>query len=70
MLVFLSRRVQLWVLFALGVPLLAWLMSFIGERVEARTGPNALTRSSKKVGGWLGRRARGPLAPHSESERT
>ena len=62
MLVFLSKRLRLWLLLAVCAPLLAWLLGAIGERLEQRRGPTRLTRALCGAGGWLGRRARGPLA--------
>lgn len=70
MLAFLSKRVQLWLLLAIGAPLVAWLLSTIGRQLEARTGPTTFTRILCKSGGWLGRRAHGPLAPHSSPNTT
>ncbi|WP_037077424.1 hypothetical protein [Pseudonocardia spinosispora] len=67
MLAFLSKRLQLWLLLALGVPLIAWLLGFIGDRIEARTGPTTTTRVLRKARGWLNRRSRGPLAHHDET---
>lgn len=58
---FLSKRLRLWLLLALGVPLLAWLLGVIGDRIEARTGPTRTTRALCKAKEWLSRRATGPL---------
>lgn len=64
---FLSKRLRLWLLLALGVPLLAWLLGAIGDRIEARTGPTRTTRALRKTKGWLSRRASGPLANHDKT---
>ena len=66
LLAFLSQRLRVWLLLALGAPLLAWALGFVGDRVESRTGPTRLTRTLGKARGWLTRRARGPLAQHDE----
>lgn len=63
MLVFLSSRLRLWLLLAVGAPLIAWVLGFIGDRIEKRTGPNTLTRTFGKARRWLNRRSKGPLAP-------
>jgi hypothetical protein len=62
MLALLSKRLRLWLLLAVGAPLLAWLLGNIGNRLERRNGPTRVSTALCKVGGWLGRRARGPLA--------
>jgi hypothetical protein len=66
MLALLSKRLRLWLLLAVGAPLLAWLLATIGERLEHRHGPTRLTRTLCGAGRWLGRRARGPLAHRGE----
>ncbi len=64
MLVFLSKRIRLWLILAIGAPLVAWLLGFLGDRIEARSGPSGLTRALRKARGWIDRRAKGPLAHH------
>lgn len=60
--VFLSSRLRLWLLFAVGAPALSWLLGKIGDRLEARSGPTGASRMLKSGRSWLQRRARGPLA--------
>lgn len=62
LLAFFTRRLRLWLLLALGAPVLAWVLGFVGDRLEARSGPTRLTRGLGKARGWLDRRTRGPLA--------
>ncbi|HVL84126.1 MAG TPA: hypothetical protein VM367_07570 [Pseudonocardia sp.] len=59
---FFSARLRTWLLLAVGVPVLGWLLGRVGDAVEARRGPNGLSRGLQTVRGWLRRRARGPLA--------
>ena len=63
---FLSARLRLWLFFALGAPVLAWLLGQLGDRLEARHGPTALTRGLQKGRGWLRSRTRGPLATRGQ----
>ncbi len=65
---FLTKRIHLWLLLALGSPVLAWLLGFIGDRIEARTGPTRVTRTLHKARGWLTRRTRGPLADKQRAD--
>jgi len=60
---FLSARLRMWLILAIGAPLLGWLLGRIGDLIEARRGPNTLTRVLQKGRGWLRRRSRGPLSP-------
>ncbi|MDP8958985.1 MAG: hypothetical protein M3N51_07260 [Actinomycetota bacterium] len=57
-----SRRLRLWLLLALGAPLVGWLLGKAGDAVEARSGATKLSRSLHRGRDWVRRRARGPLA--------
>jgi hypothetical protein len=59
---FLSARLRWWLVLAIGAPLLGWLLGRIGDVIESRRGPNSISGVLQKGRGWLGRRARGPLA--------
>jgi hypothetical protein len=59
---FLSARVRVWLILAIGVPLLGWLLGRVGDLIERRRGPNTASRALHKGRGWLQRRSRGPLA--------
>ena len=41
---FLRRRLIMWVVLAVGVPLLDWLLGKVSETLRARKGDSALTR--------------------------
>jgi hypothetical protein len=58
----LSARLRLWLLRAVGVPILGWLLGALGDRIEARHGPTTTSRALKNGRDWLRRRARDPLA--------
>jgi hypothetical protein len=59
---FFSARLRMWLILAVGAPVLGWLLGRIGDLIEARRGPNNVSRVLQKGRGWLGRRSRGPLA--------
>ncbi|NMH98588.1 hypothetical protein [Pseudonocardia acidicola] len=59
---FFSARLRMWLLLAIGAPLLGWLLGRIGDAIEARRGPTAVSRGLQTGRRWLRRRARGPLA--------
>jgi hypothetical protein len=58
---FLSARLRWWLILAIGAPLLGWLLGRIGDVIESRRGPNAVSKVLQTGRGWLQRRARGPL---------
>jgi hypothetical protein len=60
--VFFSRRLRMWLILAVGVPVAAWLLGRIGDVIEARQGPTRLSRGLQTVRRWLQSRATGPLA--------
>jgi hypothetical protein len=57
----LSRRLRMWVFFALATPALAWLLGKVGDSLEARNGPSSASRTLKQSRNWLRRHSRGPL---------
>lgn len=63
---FFSARLRMWVILAIGAPVLGWLLGKVGDLVESRRGPNTLSRVLKKGRTWLRRRSRGPLAPRDD----
>lgn len=58
---FFSRRLRLWLLFALGAPIAAWLLGKLGDLVERRGGPDAVSGALQYGRRFLERRSRGPL---------
>jgi hypothetical protein len=52
---FFTKRFRLWVLFALGIPVLRRIMAGAGETLEARSGENAVTRGLRSGHGYLER---------------
>lgn len=65
---FLSARLRMWLLLAVGAPLLGWLLGKVGDAIETRHGPTAVSRVLQKGRGWLRRRSRGPLAPRPAAD--
>ncbi|MGH3925858.1 MAG: hypothetical protein ACRDTT_23860 [Pseudonocardiaceae bacterium] len=59
---FFSRRLRVWLFFALAAPALSWVFGKVGDRLETRNGPTRASRALQQGRGWLQRRARGPLA--------
>lgn len=58
---FFSRRLRMWLLFAIGAPIAAWLLGRLGELIERRRGPNAFSGALQSGSRFLQRRTRGPL---------
>lgn len=59
---FLSARLRRWLILAIVVPALAWLLGKLGDAIETRRGPNRVTRALRWLRGLLHPGARGPLA--------
>lgn len=57
--VFLSTRLRTWLLLAVVVPALGWLLGKLGDLLEARHGPTKVTRLLHGARHWLRRRPRG-----------
>jgi hypothetical protein len=58
---FFSARLRMWLILAVGAPLLGWVLGKVGDAIEKRRGPTGLTRVLQKGRDWLARRSRGPL---------
>jgi hypothetical protein len=59
-----STRLRRWLLLAVGVPVLAWLLGRAGEAVERRKPGSRTGRALTQGGGWLHRnRRRRPFRP-------
>jgi len=56
-----SRHLRVWLLLAVGAPLLAWLLGRVGDAIERRRGPNTVSRIIHQGRRFLERRVRGPL---------
>lgn len=67
---FLSARLRTWLLLAVAAPAVGWLLGRIGDAIEARRGPNPVSRVLQKGRGWLSRRTRGPLTTRSPADPT
>ncbi|GAA4705440.1 hypothetical protein GCM10023215_51750 [Pseudonocardia yuanmonensis] len=59
---FFSRRLRMWLILAIAVPLGGWLAGKLATVIENRRGPNTVSRTLRQAGGWLQRRSKGPLA--------
>lgn len=58
MIALLSTRFRRWLFFAVGLPLLAWLLQRTGETLETRGGQSRITSALKGGGEWLERNRR------------
>ena len=67
---FLSARFRMWLIVAVLAPLVGWLLGRIGDLIETRRGPNAISRTLQAGRSWLRRRSRGPLAPRRRADPT
>jgi hypothetical protein len=67
---FFSARLRMWVVLAVGAPLLGWLLGRVGDVIEKRRGPTGLTRVLQTGRDWLARRSRGPLAARRRADAT
>ena len=65
---FLSARLRMWLIVAVAAPLVGWLMGRVGDMIEARRGPNGLSKVLKAGRDWLRGRSRGPLAIRRSAE--
>jgi hypothetical protein len=59
---FFSKRLRMWLILAVAVPLGGWLMGRVAELIERRRGPNTVSRLLHQGHGWLSGRSKGPLA--------
>ena len=62
---FLSSRLRMWLVLAVGAPLLSWLLGKVGDTIEARRGPNGLSHALQTGRDFLAGHAKGPLARRS-----
>ncbi|MCU1660407.1 MAG: hypothetical protein JWR58_472 [Pseudonocardia sp.] len=67
---FFSARFRMWLLLAIAAPLLGWLLGRIGDLIEARRGPNGVSRVLQQGREFLRRRSRGPLAARRAADPT
>jgi len=59
---FLSKRLRMWLILAIAVPLSGFLLGKLADLIERRRGPNTLSRVLHQGRGWLQGRSKGPLA--------
>jgi hypothetical protein len=57
---FLTRRLRMWLILSVVVPLTSGVLRKLGRRLERRNGPSAVSRTLLRAG-ELGDRARGAL---------
>jgi hypothetical protein len=66
---FFSRRLRMWLILAIGAPLLGFVLGKVGDVIESRRGPNTVSSVLHTGRRWLQRRSKGPLAPRGDEER-
>ena len=59
---FLSRRFRQYLVLALAVPVIAYVLDGLGGAIEERRGPSRMTRTLRSGGDYLRRHGRGPIA--------
>lgn len=65
---FFSARLRAWLILAVVAPIVGWLLGKVGDLIEARRGPNGLSRTLQMGRDWLAKRTRGPLAARRAAE--
>jgi hypothetical protein len=65
---FFSRRLRMWLILAVGAPLVGFLLGKIGDLIEARRGPNAASKALHTGRRWLQKRSTGPLSSRSAAD--
>ena len=65
---FFSRRLRMWLILAIGAPIVAWLLGKVGDAIESRRGPTTLSSILKKGSTYLRRRVKGPLASRATAD--
>lgn len=65
---FFSRRLRMWLILAVGAPVLGFVLGKVGDVVEARRGPNSFTKVLHTGRRWLQRRSKGPLAARTAAD--
>lgn len=67
---FFSRRLRMWLVLAVGAPVVGFVLGKVGDLIEARRGPNAVSKVLHTGRRWLQRRSKGPFAPKADEQRT
>jgi hypothetical protein len=67
---FFSRRLRMWLILAVGAPVVGFLLGKVGDAIEARRGPNTVSKVLHTGRRWLQRRSKGPLAARADEGRT
>ncbi|GAA3220886.1 hypothetical protein GCM10017691_05470 [Pseudonocardia petroleophila] len=65
---FFSRRLRMWLILAVGAPVVGFLLGKIGDLVESRRGPNVVSRTLHTGRRWLQKRSTGPLASRTAAD--
>ena len=60
----------MWLVLAVGAPIVAWLLGKVGDALESRRGPTTASKVLKKGSGYLQRRTKGPLADRLSADPT
>ena len=59
---FFSKRLRMWLILAVAVPLVGWLLGKLADLVETRRGPSGFSSTLRRVSGWVNGMAKGPFA--------
>lgn len=65
---FFSRRLRMWLILAVGAPVVGFVLGKLGDLIEARRGPNPVTKVLHTGRRWLQKRSKGPLAARTAAD--
>ena len=65
---FFSRRLRMWLILAVGAPVVGFVLGKVGDLIEARRGPNSATKVLHTGRRWLQKRSTGPLAARTAAD--
>ncbi len=68
--VFLSRRLRMWAILAIGAPIVAFLLGKVGDVIESRRGPTTISKALHSGRRFLQKRATGPLSRREAESQT
>lgn len=58
----------MWLILAVGAPVAGFLLGKVGDLIEARRGPNTVSKALHTGRRWLQRRTKGPLAARTAAD--
>lgn len=65
---FFSRRLRMWLILAVGAPVVGFVLGKAGDLIEARRGPNNVSKVLHTGRRWLQKRSTGPFASRTSAD--